>query len=204
MSAQAEIRPAATLIVIDTSDSAPRVLMGHRRATARFMPGAAVFPGGAVDEADFNAPVASPLAPLTRAQLCRAASPDLADALAAAAARELHEETGLSLGHPPGLAGLRYLCRAVTPPELKIRFDARFLLVDAAELAQGGSQAELLQDGELERLMWYRLDEADTLALSLPTIGALGFLRQYLAQPARQATLAPLPVLLNGAAWEFE
>jgi hypothetical protein len=52
--------------------------------------------------------------------------------------------------------------------------------------------------------MWYRLDEADTLALSLPTIGALGFLRQYLAQPARQATLAPLPVLLNGAAWEFE
>ena len=51
-----------------------------------------------------------------------------------AAARELEEECGLSLGRPPALDGVDYLCRAVTPPGLPIRFNARFFVVDAARV----------------------------------------------------------------------
>ena len=64
---------------------------------------------------DADAPAASELTTATAAMLGRAASPALARAIAIAAARELEEETGLTLGAPPDLAGLRYLCRAVTP-----------------------------------------------------------------------------------------
>src|ERR1700761_5195578 len=78
--------------------------------------------------------------------------------------RELHEETGLSLGAPPYLHGLEYLCRAVTPANSPIRFSARFLLVPEA-LVSG----TLGGDGELENLRFYPLQEALGLDLALPT-----------------------------------
>jgi 8-oxo-dGTP pyrophosphatase MutT (NUDIX family) len=199
-----EPRHAATLLVVDHTGPAPRLLMGHRRATARFMPGAAVFPGGGVDHADHIAPAATPLDPLTRAHLCRAASPSLAHALASAAARELHEETGLCLGQPPTLAPLRYLCRAVTPPDRPIRFDARFLVVDAAHLAPAATP--LLQDGELETLAWHTLPETAELHLRTPTRVALALLAAYLsgATPWPTQPESPLPVLLNGRDCTYE
>lgn len=110
--------------------------MGIRAGGHRFMPNALVFPGGAVDPIDASAPVATPPNPALLAMLGRNARPRLAHAIAVAAARELREETGLSLGTPPRLDALAYLCRAVTPPSSPIRFNARFLLVPA-EATQG-------------------------------------------------------------------
>lgn len=110
--------------------------MGIRAGGHRFMPNALVFPGGAVDPIDASAPVASEPSQSLLAALARNARPRLARAIAVAAARELQEETGLSLGTPPRLEALAYLCRAVTPPSSPIRFNARFLLAPA-EATQG-------------------------------------------------------------------
>ncbi len=48
------VRPkdAATLILVDRSGAAPKVLLGKRHARHKFMPGKFVFPGGRVDPAD--------------------------------------------------------------------------------------------------------------------------------------------------------
>lgn len=163
-------RDAASVIVLRESGSAAEVLLGVRAGTHRFMPNQLAFPGGSVERRDFTASAASGLAPPVEAMLDKAARPGLAHALAMAAARELAEETGLSLGKPPALGGFSYLCRAITPADLPIRFDARFLVVPAAGLSGrlGGS-------GELERLAFYRLDD--------PALGALPWITaQVLAE----------------------
>ena len=48
------LRPkdAATVLIIDRSSKTPRVLMGKRHASHKFMPGKFVFPGGRVDPGD--------------------------------------------------------------------------------------------------------------------------------------------------------
>ncbi len=148
-------RHAASLIVLRTTGGGTEVLMGTRGSRARFMPNKLVFPGGAVDLADYRARAAAPLSPQTRTHLERGAPPRLAHALGIAAARELEEETGLSLGHPPHLDGLHYLCRAITPPDSPIRFSARFLIVDADRL-----NGTLAGSGELDSLRYYGLEEA--------------------------------------------
>jgi 8-oxo-dGTP pyrophosphatase MutT (NUDIX family) len=150
--------------------------MGMRGAKHRFMPNRLVFPGGAVDPQDAKAPVATPLDPQTRRHLERSANPRLAQALAHAAARELEEETGLSLGTPPALDGLHYLCRAVTPPASPMRFNARFLVVDAARVA-----GTLAGSGELENLREYDVEEALALDLAWVTRNVLLHLKAWLA-----------------------
>ena len=192
-------RHAATLIVLDEREPVPRVLMGRRSATARFMPSHDVFPGGAVDPEDHHAATASPISALTLAHLSRGAEAGLAAALAVAAARELHEETGLSLGQPPRLAGLRYLCRAITPPDRPIRFDARFLVIDHSELEADSLGIPLLEGGELAGLAWHRLDTMHALTLARPTRYALTLLAARLSgsQPWPTDPAAPLPILLD-------
>ena len=138
--------------------------MGMRGAKHRFMPNRLVFPGGRVDPADLTAPFATPLPAATELALRKNTNARLAHGLAAAAARELLEETGLSLGTPPRFDGLHYLARAVTPPGSPIRFNARFLVV-----ADKHVSGELGGDGELEGLRFYGLTEALGLALALPT-----------------------------------
>lgn len=160
-------RPAASVIVLCRQRGDLRILMGWRGAGHRFMPNRLVFPGGGVDPGDFTAAPASPLpAPTQAALLAEAGGADaaLAAALGMAAARELAEETGLSLGMPPALAGLRYLMRLITPAALPIRFDARFFLLDRACLSGslGGS-------GELEGLAWLTPEEALAQDLAIPT-----------------------------------
>ena len=127
------------------------LLMGRRHHALRFMPGMLVFPGGRVDRADYRAPAASEMPGDTLAQLGHSARPSLARALGVAAARELHEETGLVL---EGLAPLRYLTRAITPTDRPLRFHARFLLAPA-EAATGSLQGS----GELEELRFFTADE---------------------------------------------
>ena len=169
-------RHAASLVVLREGPGGPEVLMGTRGAGHRFMPNRLVFPGGAVERRDATAPAASPLPAITRAMLEKAATPRLAYALAVAAARELAEETGLSLGQPPALDGLHYLCRAITPPVQPVRFNARFLLVPADRVA-----GTLAGSGELESLRFYAVDEALGLELHPVQRGALEQLRLWRA-----------------------
>ena len=183
-------RHAASLIVL-RGGGEPAMLMGLRGAGHRFMPNRLVFPGGSVDRADMTAPIGAPLPAHVQALLEKAAKPRLAHALAVAAARELEEETGLTLGTPPDLSGLDYLCRLITPPESPVRFNARFFVVDAAAVS-----GTLAGSGELEGLRWYSIAEALALDLARPTRVVIGLLQEWLAMtPKEQATRAEVPVM---------
>jgi 8-oxo-dGTP pyrophosphatase MutT (NUDIX family) len=196
-------RPAASLLILRDTTPGPEVLMGMRGAGHRFMPNRLVFPGGAVDPGDFDAPVATPLPAHALRRLAIGGDARLAHALGIAAARELEEETsltlGATLGSPPALDGLDYLCRAVTPPASPVRFDARFLVVDAARVsgALGGS-------GELEGLRYYGVAEALALDLALVTREVLEKLLAWRAMsPATRAAQTRVAVLHNRA-WTWE
>jgi 8-oxo-dGTP pyrophosphatase MutT (NUDIX family) len=193
-------RHAASLIVYRGEGDDVAMLMGMRGARHRFMPNRLVFPGGAVDRADLEAPSATPLSPQTERLLRKSANARLAHGLGMAAARELHEETGLSLGAPPHLDVLYLLARAVTPPPSPIRFNARFFAVDARHV--GGT---LGGDGELEGLRFYPMHEALALDLAMPTRRVLERLRVWLAmdEPERAAQIHT-PVMLHDRGWRME
>ncbi len=173
------VRDAATVILLRQEGAGrARVLMGQRGSRAAFMPDKFVFPGGAVDRADHAVPLAAPLPEPCRTRLSHETAPALADALVAAAIRELWEETGLLLGtpgawpapppegwesyaatgHRPSGAPLGFIFRAITPPGRPRRFDARFFLADAASLASDPDDFTLACD-ELSHLQWIPLDE---------------------------------------------
>jgi 8-oxo-dGTP pyrophosphatase MutT (NUDIX family) len=191
---------AASLIVLRYENDEPHMLMGMRGAKHRFMPNRLVFPGGRVDPADLTAPFATPLPPATERALRKKTNPALAHALAAAAARELQEETGLSLGNPPRFDGLHYLARAVTPPGLPIRFNARFLVVEERHVS-----GELGGDGELEGLRFYGMTEALGLGLALPTRRVLERLKSWLAMSeAERDSETHTPVLQRDRGWVME
>ena len=160
--------------------------MGIRGMAHRFMPNRLVFPGGAVDRTDGTAAAATEPSATLLAALEQLARPRLARALAVCAARELEEETGITLGRPPRLGGLRYLCRAVTPPSSPIRFNARFLLVQASE-----TEGEPRDSQELQEVGFRSIDDAMELDLALVTREVLHRLRARLSdgeQPAATAT----------------
>ncbi|MDJ0821914.1 MAG: NUDIX hydrolase [Paracoccaceae bacterium] len=172
------IRNAATVIVLRDRETRPRILMGQRGAKAAFMPNKFVFPGGAVDAADSNVPLATPLPPVCADRLTEEAAPGMARALAVAAIRELWEETGQILGapapwpgaipddwlkfagtrHRPSAEALQFVFRAITPPGRPRRFDARFFLLDAEALQSDPDDFRPAQE-ELSHLQWIPLDE---------------------------------------------
>lgn len=95
------IRDAATMLVIDRSETIPKVLMGRRHHGHKFMPGMFVFPGGRVEIADRRVPAETALDPRVEARLqqhVRNPSPQKSRGFALAAIREVFEETGLALG----------------------------------------------------------------------------------------------------------
>jgi len=191
---------AASLIVLRHQNNEPHMLMGMRGARHRFMPNRLVFPGGRVDRADLAAPIATPLAEATERALRKKTNATLARGLGAAAARELLEETGLSLGTPPRLDGLHYLARAVTPPGSPIRFNARFLVVEEHHVV-----GELGGDGELDGLRFYGMSEALALELALPTRLVLERLKLWLALPeVERNAQTETPVLLRDRGWRME
>ncbi len=179
------VRDAATIVLMRGQGPDPQVLMGQRGAGAVFMPSKYVFPGGAVDAGDALVPVGPALHPTCAARLAAPGAPP-AGALAAAAIRELWEETGLALARPgqaalpPGWAGfaaqglvpdasaLRFFFRAITPPGRTRRFDARFFLADAARVIGDPDDFSAASD-ELGHLHWLPLSQARNLDLPFIT-----------------------------------
>lgn len=192
-------RHAASLIVRRAGPSEVEVLMGLRGAGHRFMPNRLVFPGGSVDPGDAAAPAAAEPRDDVLAALGRAARPRLARALVAAAARELEEETGLTLGTPPRLDAIDYLCRAVTPPASAMRFNARFLVVDAR-----ATQGTLGGSGELEAIRFYPMGEALALDLALVTRQVLERLQGWLALPEAVRRAQPRTDVFKERRWRQE
>src|SRR2546421_430461 len=94
-------RPAATVILLGGGADGLEVLLVQRNPESRFMGGAWVFPGGAVDRDEGEGQ----------------------DALRAAAIRELSEEAGIVIDDATQLVPFS---RWITPPQVKIRFDTWF------------------------------------------------------------------------------
>ncbi|MBX3522712.1 MAG: NUDIX hydrolase [Xanthobacteraceae bacterium] len=184
-------RDAATLILIDRSGKAPRVLMGKRHHGHKFMPGKYVFPGGRLDAADR---AIKPLDELGETCVRRLGqhvvkwTEGRGRALALAAIRETAEETGLLIGKEdangvtsnaeawkpfvskkirPSLSALTFVARAITPPKRPKRFDTRFFLADRQSI--GAEIGEIVgPDTELVSLDWLTFD--DTLQIDVPNI----------------------------------
>jgi 8-oxo-dGTP pyrophosphatase MutT (NUDIX family) len=186
-------RDAATLILIDRSGAAPRVLLGRRHAGHKFMPGKFVFPGGRIEACDRQMAIAGPLDALVENKLnarTKRPSPAFARALALAAIRETFEETGLALGVTdhgspakppagawerfaatgvfPALDSLDFIARAITPPRRPRRFDTRFFVADAALIAHRTPDI-IHAEAELVELVWTPLEEATQLDLPIIT-----------------------------------
>ncbi|MEO0387684.1 MAG: NUDIX domain-containing protein [Pseudomonadota bacterium] len=196
------IHDAATLILLRQGADGPSVLMGQRGAGAVFMPSKFVFPGGRVDPADADVALTPGLDPAMVRQLARHAPDGIGPTLAATAIRELWEETGLRLarpgtpppappkgwagfyetGHVPAAETLRFIFRAITPPGRPRRFDARFFLADAAQIA-GDADDFSQADQELSHLAWVSLAEARTLDLPFVTRVVMATLAEHVADP---------------------
>ena len=184
-------RDAASLILVRRDgDAPPRVLMGQRGSGARFMPSKFVFPGGALEPGDGDLPFAQRLSETCARRLSLSAPEGMARALGLSAIRETWEETGLplgvgdpsaaglalpegwrgfcALGLAPALDRLVFVFRAITPPTRPVRFDARFFMADAADLAGDPDDFSGAED-ELSHLSWLTLAEARTLDLPFIT-----------------------------------
>lgn len=139
-------RPAATVILLRGGADALEVLLVKRNPHSRFMGGAWVFPGGAVDRGEGEGQ----------------------DALRAAALREVQEEAAIQISSPDELIAFS---RWITPAQVKIRFDTWFYL---AALPAGAS--ERVDGREVVDARWYepRTALADAsageLLLVFPTI----------------------------------
>ena len=148
-------RPSATVLLVRGRQPWELMLV-HRPGGADFAPGAYVFPGGAVHDEDRRWP----------------------DEVAAAAVREVFEETGILLargagdadcasvrrllaegvpfpdaldraGVRPDFEALVMFARWVTPAQLRRRFDARFYLARVPE-----GQTVHPQEGEVTDWLW--------------------------------------------------
>jgi len=114
-------RQAASVIVLRGDDQALELLLVKRNPAARFMGGAWVFPGGAVDAHEGEGDEAH--------RIC--------------AVRELDEEAGIGGIEPASL--VKY-SRWITPAEVKIRFDTHFFLAPLPAGAEPAIDGEEIVD----------------------------------------------------------
>jgi 8-oxo-dGTP pyrophosphatase MutT (NUDIX family) len=148
-------RPAATVIVLRGGADDLEVLLVKRNPEARFMGGAWVFPGGAVDRQEGEGDAA----------------------LRAAALRELREEAGITLADASELVPFS---RWITPAQVKTRFDAWFYL---APLPSGAEP--IIDGNEVVDVRWYEPETAleagrqGELLLVFPTIKHLEHLSRF-------------------------
>ncbi len=123
-------RDAATVILLRDAEPDVEVLLLKRGNSTTVMSNAWVFPGGKVDDADFNhtEQITASLGDTPQALL---AEPELstahASALFYAACRETQEETGVTL-KPQQLTPWSRWITPNEPSMMKKRFDARFFI----------------------------------------------------------------------------
>jgi 8-oxo-dGTP pyrophosphatase MutT (NUDIX family) len=169
------------VIVLRGGADALDVLLVQRNPQARFMGGAWVFPGGAVDRDEGEGD----------------------GALRAAALRELEEEAGIVLADP---AALVPFSRWITPAQVRTRFDTWFFL---APLPDGATP--VVDGNEVVDLRWYQPAAAleacrrGELMLVFPTIKHLEQLAGFgsadeLLEHARGQEVRPVQprVLVSG------
>lgn len=153
-------RPAATLVLFrdDPEGGAPKILMMERSASMAFAAGAAVFPGGRVDEADYafarevagelevddaSARLAALRETLEETGLAFAIEGKLGFERVAAARKALHDGRSFadvcrSYGWTPDLSLLTPWARW-RPPNIAPRiYDTRFYIADANRLKKDG------------------------------------------------------------------
>ena len=175
------LRPkdAASLVLVRREKGLVRVLMGERNVRHAFLPGRFVFPGGKLDAADQRLAIATQLRPDVRAKVEIGTSASRARGLALAAIRETFEETGVLIGArvsallrtrskawrrflshdvTPHIEHLEFIARAITPPGRPRRFDARFFMVDAEQIAH--TLEASAASGELLKPVWLTLSQA--------------------------------------------
>ncbi len=166
-------RLAATVIVLRDGEPGLEVLLVQRNPAARFMGGAWVFPGGAVNPEEGAGDAA----------------------LRAAALRELQEEAGIALDGPDELVGFS---RWITPAEVRIRFDTWFFL---ARLPAGAEPQ--VDGQEVVDVRWYAPTQAlaageqDEILLVFPTVKHLEALAAFgsvseLLDHARSGVVRPV------------
>jgi 8-oxo-dGTP pyrophosphatase MutT (NUDIX family) len=156
--APTEPRPAAGVILMrhggKHSSEGMEVLLGRRTSKARFMADVWVFPGGAVDGTEDD---------------------DLAHR--ETALRELEEEAGVTLEDPETLVPFS---RWITPTQVKIRYDTRFYLAQAAPHTAPEPDGE-----EIVEIGWFTPGDAlarhreGNLLLVFPTIKMLETLARF-------------------------
>lgn len=217
----AAVRPkdAATLVLVRHDDNAPRILMGKRAASHKFMPNKYVFPGGRVDLADSRIAPKKDLAPTVQRQLMDRMrgrpSEARARSYALAAVRETFEETGLVVGalndgpppksrHTdwnayfqqgalPDLSKFKMVARAITPPYRTRRFDTRFFIGDASSILSDMHDTGGAS-GELLDLHWLTIADARDLELPNITRAVLTEIEARLSAP-KQAARRPIPFI---------
>lgn len=177
-------RLAATVIVLRGGRDSLEVLLVQRSLVARFMAGAWVFPGGAVDPQDGDGDT------------------DGDQALRAAGVRELAEEAGIALTGPDELV---LFSRWITPAAMKIRYDTWFYLANMPD-----GQEPRVDGAEIVDLRWLtpaaalRASRRDELRLVLPTIKHLEQLSKFgsaeeLRAHARERTVRPIQPRVLGS-----
>lgn len=181
----AEPKPAATAVLVRDGERAPELLLLKRHRAAGFVPGAYVFPGGRVDEADSDSELVEMLGPVPRG-----APP----AYWLAVVREVFEETGVLLARSfdgaacadasadpalahwrsalldgdaalldvmraedlrPDISRMVYCSHWITPVAEPKRYDTRFFL---AELPEGCGAT--IDEREMSHAVWLTADEA--------------------------------------------
>src|SRR3954453_16422926 len=148
-------RQAATVVVVRGGADRLEVLMGQRTPKARFMGGAWVFPGGAVDAHEGEGDVAH----------------------RAAAVREGEEGVQLTL---PAPAALVPFAGWITPPEVSIRFDTYFFLAVAPAGAEAVPDGQEIIDARwFEPRRALEGSEAGELLMFFPTIKNLEVLTRF-------------------------
>jgi 8-oxo-dGTP pyrophosphatase MutT (NUDIX family) len=134
----AEVVPIPAASVMLLRDDPLEVLMIRRHENRSFAPDVWAFPGGALEESDRDA-----------------GRGILLNAMRIAAARELLEETGISLGAPLDLERLVFTAHWITPVGLPKRFDTYFFLACVAR-----DTVTKLQESEAVDSIWISPAEA--------------------------------------------
>jgi 8-oxo-dGTP pyrophosphatase MutT (NUDIX family) len=218
-------RDAATLIIIDSEGTAPRILLGKRRNDLKFMPGKYVFPGGRLDADDKTMTAARELrqSETDKLLLDMKGHPSMARArgLAMTAVRETFEEAGIIIGGAAGATSV--ITPATEAPAVKTwrQFHAHGFAPDLAPLtflaraitppgrprrfdtrffcveASAITKTTDHNDGELSGLVWMTLAEARDLDLPPITRVILEDLAERIAKRSLDDPTVPIPYYFN-------